>query len=473
MFRASCGLLLCFTLWLGASSASAQAQSELDQLKDQADTAYRERDFPKAIELSDKALAIAPADHIALYLRGSSKVELGILLGDVEQVRQGIADSREAIRSEGKGKAEYYLPYIYGMSHLSALEGKPVHAQTARTVVDSVLDRDDLTAEQRANLIYQRAQANMQLKDYKACDNDLQEVLKLAPKHLAAYMMLADLAARSKTPAEATAAYSRVVQEFPDNALSYNNRGMYLQSVGQTQAALADFQKAIQLDGKFLPAYINQGFALLESGEPAQAEAALTQALTIDPQQLGALSLRATARLNQDKSQEALADYRQVALKAPESPMAHADLGFAQFFLQDFNGALDSFRTALKLEKSLRFLLPWKLACEMRLQMVDSSNYQETLTKPEANRDWVDNVLLFQLGKIDATQMLKSVSSTDPAARNAQLCEGYYFIGAELQRRGRGSDAIAYFRQAIQNKLPKLSAYRGAMVALTQAGQTP
>jgi len=164
------------------------------------------------------------------------------------------------------------------MSHLSALEGKPVHAQTARTVVDSVLDRDDLTAEQRANLIYQRAQANMQLKDYKACDNDLQEVLKLAPKHLAAYMMLADLAARSKTPAEATAAYSRVVQEFPDNALSYNNRGMYLQSVGQTQAALADFQKAIQLDGKFLPAYINQGFALLESGEPAQAEAALTQA---------------------------------------------------------------------------------------------------------------------------------------------------------------------------------------------------
>jgi len=81
MFRASCGLLLCFTLWLGASSASAQAQSELDQLKDQADTAYRERDFPKAIELSDKALAIAPADHIALYLRGSSKVELGFFSG--------------------------------------------------------------------------------------------------------------------------------------------------------------------------------------------------------------------------------------------------------------------------------------------------------------------------------------------------------------------------------------------------------
>ncbi|SFI18803.1 tetratricopeptide repeat protein [Planctomicrobium piriforme] len=474
MSRAFRSLLLCLALLACAGPALAfQAPSELDTIKDQADTAYRNRDFPKAIQLCDRALAQAPTDHVALYLRGSSRVELGILMGNDELVRQGIADSREGIRHEGKGKAEYYLPYIYGMSHLSALEGKTVHAQTARTVADSVLDRDDLTPEQRANLIYQRAQANMQLKDFKASELDLQEVLKLSPKHLAAHMLMADLAARTKTPAEAIAAYGKVVDEFPDNALTYNNRGMYLQSIGRTQEAIGDFNKAVQIDPKFLPAYINRGFALLENGDAAGAEAALTQAITIDPQQIGALSLRATARLNQEKSQDALADYRQVVQMAPQSPMAYADLGFAQFFTLDFPGALSSFKTALKLDSKLRFLVPWKLACEMRLQQVDSAAYQDVLAKSDTSRDWVDNLLLFQLGKVDATQLLQSVSATDQNARNAQLCEGYYFIGMELQRRGRGADAVAYFKQATQRKLPKLSAYRGAMVALGQSASLP
>jgi len=452
-------------LWAGLAFAQP-APSALEALKDQADTAYRNRDFPNSIRLCDQVLAQAPSDHVALYLRGSSRVEFGIAVNDVEQVRQGIADAREAIRHEGSGKAEYYLPYVYGMSHLASLEGKTIHAQTARTVADSVLDRDDLTPEQRSNLLYQRAQANMQLKDFPAATHDLEETLKLDPKHLAALMLQADLTARLKTPAEALTAYSRVVEQFPENALTYNNRGMYLQSQGKTAEALADFAKAVQIDPKFIPAFINRGFALLESGDSANAEAALGHALSLDAGQIGALSLRATARLNQGKISEALADYQQVVQVAPQNPMAHADLGFAQFFAQDFPGALNSFRSALKIDNKMRFLLPWKLACEKRLQQVDAASYQETTAKPDGSRDWIDNLLMFQMGRVDVGSLLQSTSPTDANARAAQLCEGYYFIGVELQRLGRGDDAKAYFQKAIEKPLPKLSAYRGATLAL-------
>ncbi len=472
MSRSQYGIFLGLLLQLWANFAFAQPVSpELEALKDQADAAYRQRDFPKSIQLCDQVLAQSANDHVALYLRGSSRVELGISVGNLEQVRQGIADSREAIRHEGKGKAEYYLPYIYGMSHLAALEGKTVHAQTARTVADSVLDRDDLTPEQRSNLTYQRAQANLQLKDLAAASQDLEDTLKVDPKHLAALMLKADLTTRTKSPAEALAAYSKVVELFPDNALTYNNRGMFLQSQGKTAEALADFAKAVQIDSQFVPAYINRGYALLESGDSAGAEAVFNQVLAMDPSQLGALGLRAAARLNQGKTAESLADYQYVATTVPQNPMAHVDLGFAQFFTQNFTGALASFNAALKLDNKMRFVLPWKLACEMRLQQIDNASYQEATTKPEANRDWVDNLLLFQLGKVDAMTLLQSTNPNDQNARDAQLCEAYYFIGVELQRRDRGSDALAYFRKAIEKPLPKLSAYRGARLALSAPAQ--
>ncbi|WP_437186072.1 tetratricopeptide repeat protein [Planctomicrobium sp. SH668] len=466
MFRLRGVMLLGICIFLNASSVFAQAPSELDKLKDAADTAYRDRDFPKAMQLCDQVLAKDPQDHVALYLRGSSRIEMGIFSGKTDLIVSGIADSREAIRHEGNGKPEYYLPYIYGMSHLSAHEGKPVHATTARTVADSILDKEGLTAEQRANLYYQRAQADLQLKDFPEARKDLQEAIKLQPQHLAAHMLLAESAAAANMPAEAVADYNRVVATFSTNPLVYNNRGMYLQSIGKTKEALADFDRAIQLDPKFVPTYVNRGFALLESGDAASAEAALTQALAMDPSQLGAVSLRATARLDQFKAAEAIADYRQVVQKAPENPMAYADLGFALFFTKDYSGALDSFRTALRLNPNLRFLLQWQLACEKRLNQVNAANYQASTTKAADQLDWVDQVVLFQLSKSDTKQLLAAVSKVDKNAQASQMAEAYYFIGVELQRLNREDDAKAYFKQATVNKLPKLSAYRGSVYAL-------
>lgn len=471
MFQKTGGaFLLSLCLGLAVPLAAQDNAADMEALKEQADDAYRQRNFPKTIELANQVLNSKPNDHVALYLRGSARVELGIATGNPEPIRQGISDSREAIRHEGKGKAEYYLPYIYGMSNLADLEDKVSHAKTAQTVVDSVLEREDLTPEQRANLYYQRAQADMRLKDSAATEQDLNQAIELFPKHLAAHMAKAELAATTKSPEEAIAAFSAVVEKFPSNPVVFNNRGMFLQSQGRSAEAVADFTQAIKLDGRFIPAYINRGFAFLEAGDSARAENALTEALGVDPSQLGAQSLRATARLNQNKVDEALADYKRVVQMAPENPMAHADLGFALFFSGDFAGAFTSFNQALALQPEMRFLLPWKLASAIRSGTYRESDYQASTAKPEGSRDWIDSLVLFQVGQVDAATLLKSVHPNDQDARNAQLCEGYYFIGMELLRRNRQQDAVGYWKQAIRSKLPKLSAYRGAVFALKNSG---
>lgn len=474
-----CGFVLaCATahpVWaqVAVPPTAAAEPSPLEAVKEQADAAYRQRDFETAIKLANQVLAQAATDHVALYLRGSSKIEMGIVTGQAEFIRQGIADAREAIRHEGKGKPDYYLPYMYGMSHLSAAEGKPIHAQTAKSVADNQMERDELTPEERANVAYQRAHANIQLKDLNAASADAAEAIKLFPQHLAAHMLAADVAVMKKSPVEAVTAFNNGVKAFPNNPVVYNNRGMYLRTIDKTAEAMADFDRAIALDGKFIPAYINRGFALLEKGDSTGAETALNQVLAIDPEQAGALSLRATARLNQNRSQDAIADYRKVAQLAPQNPLAQYDLGFALFFTGNFQDATAQFDKALALDKQLRFLLPWKLACEVRTQKVDSSAYQEILAKPETGRDWIDNLVLFELGRVDAKSLLQSAHPTDASIQSAQLCEGYYFIGMELMRRNNPKDAAAYFKAATKNQLPKLSAYRGALFALSNNAGGP
>lgn len=463
--RASVGRTLTLMAYLVPAIALGQA-TDVETLNTQADKAYRARNFPATIELTEKVLADDPENHVALYLRGSARVELGIANRDAESIRQGIADTREAIRHEGSGKPDYYLPYIYGMSHLAGLEGKRLHGETARSVADTVLERTDLTPTQRANLYYQRAHANLQLAAEDAAEQDLQDAIDQDAKHLASYMLLADIARRSGEEDKALSAFNRVVTTFPENPLAYNNRGMFHRSQGRLEQALADFDRALQLDEAFLPAHINRGFTYLEQQNPAAAEKAMTTSLQIEPNQPAAYSLRGTARLNQNRSAEAIADYRRVVELAPQNPMSHADLGFALFFVGDYAAARESFASAIKLDPQATFLLPWRLASEKRIGNVNPSDYSQALAKSTKEANWVELLLQYQFGRIDERTLVGQVDTTVAEVRDAQYCEACYFIGNELAARGRMQDARAYWERGVEYNLPKLSAYRGAVYAL-------
>ena len=48
---------------------------------------------------------------------------------------------------------------------------------------------------------------------------------------------------------EALADFEQALKVEPDNALSHNARGLLLEKMGRPDAALADFETAVQLDG--------------------------------------------------------------------------------------------------------------------------------------------------------------------------------------------------------------------------------
>ena len=456
-----------------ATLANAQAPRATnpvhEELKTQADQAYQKGDYRKVIELSDRVLREAPRDHVALYLRGSARVEVGLATGDNKLVRTGIADSREAIQFGGAENINYYLPYLSGMTRLARVENRPEHGEVAEKVATDLLDKlTTLKPEDRANIYYQRGTARIFLRNTAGAVADFEEALKLQPQHLGASLGIAEAYVASGELDKAEDAYALAARNFPNSPLVFNNRGMFLQHRGKLERAQQDFTRTIELDPNYVVAYINRGYNLLNAGQAAAAENDFTQALRINPNQPMVYSGRARARVAQGKVQEALSDQQRVVELDPQSALAQADLGFTRFFGQNYAAALQAFDKAVQLNAELNYLAPWQYWCMVRTgqQSAAQTRFSEVLAKKTDERTWAENLLAYLAGRLDAQALMEAMVADNPQIRSAQLCEAHYFIGLRESAAGNSKEAATHFRQALETRAMHLSAYRGSQIAL-------
>lgn len=450
------------------SGAPAQSISTGAQA---ADVAYREGEFAKAIQLATAAIQTDAKDHVAYYLRGSAKVEEGLVNGNTQMIREGVADAREAIGIEGSGKADYHLPYLYGMINLATLEGKPAHAETATKVVDSVIARAALTPDEEANLLYQKAMALTVLKKTEDSIGVLEQACKLSPNHMAAQMMLADTYVRAGQADNAEAQFTKVIDRNPENPLAYNNRAMFRQAHNNLAGALTDFDKAVELEPAFFQAVTNKGFALMRSGKSAEAIAAFDQSLTINPEQPGAISLRGTTKLNSGDLRGAAGDYRKVLEIDNRNPAAHADLGFVYFFARQYEAAGKSFGNAQKVDPNMTYLNPWVYySLSKNGDPSTNSQFASIGQKSPTQLTWPDRICLYLMDRITSEQLLDGAHKTEQNVREAQLTEANYFIGLKSLGAGDQSTAQPYLQKAATSKATNLSAHRGAKITLQVLG---
>ncbi len=440
-----------------------------ERAKTEAEQAYQKGDYAEAIELTSGVLQQNSSDHVAYYLRGSARVDLGKSRGDVRLIRSGITDAREAIRFARTPNFNYYLPYLYGMTSLAAIEKRDAHAEVAIKVAGQLIAQPKLKPDARANMYYQRALAQVHLKRFDAAVNDFSQAIVNEKLHFGAYVGLADAYAAAGNKTKALESYAAAINAFPSSPLVYNNRGNYFQQHGQSQEAIVDFTRAVELDPKFVVGYTNRGYALMEMGDLDVAENDFTESLKIDANQPMVLGLRATAKLLQGKTRPAIDDYSAAIQLNNRDASAHANLGFAQFFAKDYANALSSFNKAVSLDSQMRYLDPWRACSMQRLGQAAQAKtkFAASLNKQPQQRDWVDHLLIYVVGGSSEQQLMQLVSKDDNF-KNAQICESHFFIGQHKAQAGDAEGAAEHFRQALATKVKHLSAYRGARYELKQ-----
>ena len=101
--------------------------------------------------------------------------------------------------------------------------------------------------------------------------------------------------ANKKAWNEAIAEYNKAIELNPKFAYAYNDRGLAHFDKGQYDQALSDFTKAIQLNPRFAGAYINRGMAYDRKGQYDQAISDYDKVIEMTPKFAGAYNNRAVA----------------------------------------------------------------------------------------------------------------------------------------------------------------------------------
>jgi tetratricopeptide (TPR) repeat protein len=103
--------------------------------------------------------------------------------------------------------------------------------------------------------------------------------------------------------------YNRAVELFPEYPVVYNNRGNLLLALGQTEEATKDFDRALLLAPGYAAAYSNRGNAAMRLGKPAAALTDYTKAIELMPASAPPLSGRGLAYLAVGKPHAAIRDF--------------------------------------------------------------------------------------------------------------------------------------------------------------------
>jgi tetratricopeptide (TPR) repeat protein len=148
---------------------------------------------------------------------------------------------------------------------------------------------------------------------------------------------------------DAVTAYTKAVENNPQFAAAYRNRGIAYTNLGKHNQAIGDYNKAIKINPKQAVAYNNRGTAYGNLGKFSQAIPDFNKAIQLYPQD-------AEAHYNRGLSYEQLGNYHQ-AIKNynksieinPKHANAYHNLGVAYYKLGNFNQAIVSFNEAIKI----------------------------------------------------------------------------------------------------------------------------
>ncbi len=133
------------------------------------------------------------------------------------------------------------------------------------------------------------------------------------------------------------------------DAQAYAARGQTLAKSGNTEQALAEFDRALALDPYNVQALYGRGLIYQAGKQHEQAIADFTAANGLTPQQVEPLLARATSYLAVDKTKEAASDLDEAVQADPNSAQAWSARGATYERLGDRAKAFTSYGRALAL----------------------------------------------------------------------------------------------------------------------------
>lgn len=118
---------------------------------------------------------------------------------------------------------------------------------------------------------YGRGRVYLKDQNYYKALSDLNQALKMRPKHVNVHYNRAIARSQLRNNRGALKDMNYVIQNSDDFQQAYFNRGIIYQRLRASSSALKDFNKAIELGAKNSDVFVRRGKTLLEFGKTAKA----------------------------------------------------------------------------------------------------------------------------------------------------------------------------------------------------------
>ena len=195
---------------------------------------------------------------------------------------------------------------------------------------------------------------------------------------------------------KALADFNKAIELNPQYAWAYGQRGETYRLLKEYEKAFADLNKAIELNPQDAWAYALRGetYRLLKGYDKALAD--FSKAIELDPQDAWAYGSRGQAYQGEKEYDKALADFNKAIELDPQSAWVYDNRGRTYLWLNDLDSSKSAYMKALEIEpKSVWYglILEWIAWIE---------------AKPSK----------------EIAERLRAIAAKDPSDHNAAICEG-------------------------------------------------
>ena len=127
--------------------------------------------------------------------------------------------------------------------------------------------------------LFYRGYANGKQRRYELAANDYRSFLKVAPENVDGMFALAYILIKQGKNKEAMDNYNRIIEIFPDHSVAYASRAILEAQDGFLDAALMDWDKAIEYDSKNIDYIVSKADLLIRMNRKNEARLTLDEAV--------------------------------------------------------------------------------------------------------------------------------------------------------------------------------------------------
>jgi len=249
--------------------------------------------------------------------------------------------------------------------------------------------------------------------------------------------------------------------------VAFTNRGLAYRAKGDLDRAIADYNEAIGLDGKYEPAYYSRGEAYRAKGDIDRAIFDYTEAIRLDANDADPLIARGIAYRVKGDSERAIADLNEAIRLNPKIDSAYFNRGMAHLYSGSLSQALADVTRASELDPKDAYPALW-------VEIVGQRSKQPSrLAQASAALDmaaWPAPVIRMFLGQMTPAAVLAAADDPAPGRKRGQVCEANFYSGQLALRKGVKKDAQRLFQLAASDCPPDFNEWSAAKADLKALG---